>query len=384
MATFFLLQTNGSFLLQTNGGKIIVAETDEEGGGSGGKTKQVGVSLVKKQQILGNRPFETIVNHIKSKLVVFIEGIVTAPPPLRIPHMLHKMTSKLVLVESCVTVSKLYTKGMVSEARPLNLGWGNENTSKYVIAELCEMSSTLRIDQEAPMESLLIRVEMLEAYSPVPLIHPTSALMEYLKDSEQKKAISESKQDKKKRLISILKLLEAIPMKLEVIGTPVIQVDLASDKIQQGNLLRITTHVNQQVPELWMRILGKNGVIVQKAGLVKTNATGFQILVATQQLDTAIYTIQVSTTPKFVTAGIAQVEIEGKSPIPPVIALAPLGLLSPDNEDEIIKFVKYRTMLDSKVDAKCKPFEGRRFRLDNPNKPVIPQHWGCRCFYEVD
>jgi len=55
MGNFFLLQTNGFFLLQTNGDKIIIDTfTDDVGGGSGGSSKQVGVSLVKKQ--LGDRP----------------------------------------------------------------------------------------------------------------------------------------------------------------------------------------------------------------------------------------------------------------------------------------------------------------------------------------
>ena len=54
MTDFFLLQTNGFYLTQTNGANIIIDSIEEAGGGSGGTSRQVGVSLVKKQ--LEKRP----------------------------------------------------------------------------------------------------------------------------------------------------------------------------------------------------------------------------------------------------------------------------------------------------------------------------------------
>lgn len=216
MTDLFLLQTNGGFLTQTNGGLIIIASTQGQGGASGGISKQVGVSLVKKQ--LGDKPFETVINHIKSKLLVSVEGTVTAPAPLKIPNMIHHTISKLVLKESYVTVSKLTKNQWGYDSRTPNKAWDNE-PGKYVLSEICEMRASLKIDVSAPIESPLIRVEILEMYSPTPFLHPTSALLEYLKDSDQKKELFETKADKKKRLETLLELVKTIPVNQDNIPT---------------------------------------------------------------------------------------------------------------------------------------------------------------------
>lgn len=203
MVDLFLLQTNGFFLTQTNGGKIIIGETGEEAGGSGGRSKQVGVSLVKKQ--LGEKQSETITNRMESKLLVQVKGFVAAPTPLRLPHMTHQTTSKIILQESIVVTSKIYHKGYWGERIRDNKAWGN--TSQLVLTEICEMKAALKIDVEVPLKSPLIRVEMIDVYAIVPQIHPTTALMEYLKDAEQKKSVIKSKEDKKKQLKALLEIL---------------------------------------------------------------------------------------------------------------------------------------------------------------------------------
>lgn len=344
---FFLQKQDGGYILQENGFRLIILETPD--GGSGGSSKAVGVSLVKKQ--LGERPIEKASSRVKGKLLIRTRGRTTSKVTDK-PISRNIAVSKLCLKESCTVIaSLLFSEKFTSHSKLFRK----------------ETYSTIDVVGEHPLSETIKQVD-------------------YIKKEQIRLSAQYAKTEKQQRLEklkTILELVDSIPINKEILDTPLIDVSLGRDVIRQGQLLRITTDVNKQVPQLWLRILDDKGVIVQKAGLVKRDATGFQILVSTQQLDRGKYVIQVSSKNNFTPIGIAEFEVEGKSPIP-LLAIAP-GILTPDTTpDQDIEWVIYRTMMDNRVDGKCLPFENKRYRFNDPNKPNIPIHFNCRCFYEID
>ncbi len=359
MANLFLLKEDGGFLLQENGGKFIIGEVaDVEGGGSGGSSKAVGVSLVEKQlgkpsvaERLGDRPHRKAISFINGKLAFEIKNYayVRILRPFNHARFSHLIEAKVSKPESHFIECKL------THYESYNMrGQIHMHTTNSVVGETAQ--------------------------------HPFYKVLQdftIIRDEIEYKHVQAEKKEKIRKLKDLLNLINDIPINQEIMDTPIIQVTLGTKEIEQGGLLRITADINKQVPQLWMRILGTNSVIVQKAGLVKRDATGFQILVSTQQLEKGNYTIQVSDGNTFSPLGVADFEVKGKSPIVPVIAIT-TGIIAPNFDDQEVEWVVYRTMMDTKVDAICKKVENKRFRLDDKNKPEIPQHFNCRCFYEVD
>lgn len=341
----FLLKEDGGFLLQENIGKIIIDTTPStSGGGSGGTSKSIGKSLVKKQS---EKPTEIITFYVKGKLLLSLIGKVKSKVN-SVSSSNGIVFSKLLLQESMMCISKIIT---------------TENTHVHggIIYEerLSSESTLLKHTQEKILDELKsIRIKLESTHK--------------LRQREKKI----------KRLNILLEQVKNIPVNMELVNRTVIGITLGNNIIKTGDLLRITTNVNRQVPQLWMRILSSKGVIVQKAGLVKRSTTGFQILISTTQLDKGKYIIQVSEVNKFSSLSVADFEVKGKSSILPIIALS-TGIISPDTPNNTERLI-YRTMMDSKVDEICKKVENKRFRSNDRNKPVIPQHFGCRCFYEVD
>ena len=346
----FLLQENGFFILQEDGNKIIIGQETTGDGGSGGQSSSVGVSLVKKQlrkKQLKNKQLQKTANLAKGKLTI---------------HAEFNITSKLKSIPkvSIITVSKI----LVQESFRIQ--------SPILIQEKFGVSCRILRQKTYTTKSHLAKNPHNEMITQLKLLRTETV----------KNNLLSEKIEKIKTLTDMLNTLDKIQINHELANKPIIDVTLGKQEIQQGQLLRITTKVNQHVSQLWMRILDKKGVIIQKAGLVKIDTTGFQILVSTQQLEKGDYTIQVSDSNMFSPLGIADFEVTGSSPISPAIAIIPL-IITPDT-DQDIEFVIYRTMMDSRVDAICKQFENRIFRLNDKSRPVIPQHFNCRCFYEVE
>jgi len=343
----FLIKEDGGFVLLENGGKIIIDEIFP-GSGSGGSSKSVGVSLVKKQ--LGNKPVEKFTNKVKGKLLIItrgkIESKLTAPPTSN-----NVVVSQLCIKESFIAKSTLiFQESFSTESNIFRKEsyYTNGSLGTNANAELITQIKLLRKEQNQVQLNII-------------------------------------KKEKIKKLKRQLQEVQAIPVNYEILDMPIIDVTLGSDEVKQGELLRITTDVNKQVSQLWMRILDKAGVIVQKAGLVKKDATGFQILVSTQQLDKGGYVIQVSSTNKFTPIGIAPFDVVSASPsigliLPLMVAT---GLDQPDDPDEEEVLVIYRTMMDSIVDAQCKQWQNKQYNLKSKSRPEIPQHFNCRCFYEI-
>ena len=49
--------------------------------------------------------------------------------------------------------------------------------------------------------------------------------------------------------------------------------------------------------------------------------------------------------------------------------------------DDIVKRVRYTSVLDNRVTEFCMSQEGREYSLDDPTRPGIPAHWNCRSAY---
>jgi hypothetical protein len=361
---FFLLQEDGFFILQEDGNKIIIGQ-DTVGGGVGGTSTSVGVSLVKKQlrkkPQLRERQLQKTTNFAKGELLVRTKFNITSKLKT-IQRSLNIAVSQLLVHESFSIQSSLQ--------KVFNVSFSVQ--SRLLIQERFNTSCKILRQDTHTIQSSLAKNPHIETIKHLNTLQ-TDTIENTLISKKIEKIIT---------LTNMLDTLDKIQFNHELVTRIIIDVTLGNQEIQQGQLLRITTRVNQHVSQLWMRILDKKGVIIQKAGLVKIDATGFQILVSTQQLEKGDYTIQVSNSNAFSPLGIADFEVVDKFPIIPVIAITP-GILTPDT-DQDIKFVIYRTMMDSKVDDKCKKFENKKFRLNDKRRPVIPQHFNCRCFYEVE
>ncbi len=325
----FLLGNDGGFILQENGGKLIIGQKFEDGGGaSNSKTTQKGFSQVKHQ--LGNKPV--------------ITARATALGTLLMKNLYNKTHSTLLIpiklkIESKIRLEPLY----------------HTIESKIKLIHNQHSEATLKI-----------RTTKSRAYSEMILDNP-------LRDT----VLQLRKEAKRKKLLSIYNIL-----KEDLRKTPHIQVTLNQDIHQRGDLMRITTNMNMQTGQIWMRIIDDKGMIVQKAGMVKSNATGFQILAGTRDLKQGKYLVQVSNHSNFSPIGVAEFQVKGNAPILPFVPIIPF-LMTPDSPTQKVKRVIFKTMMDSRVDAICKVFENKKFDIKDKNLPIPPIHFNCRCHLEV-
>jgi hypothetical protein len=155
--------------------------------------------------------------------------------------------------------------------------------------------------------------------------------------------------------------------------------------------------------------MNKDNVIIQKAGLVATNSKSFHILIGTKDLDKEQYTVQVSTNKSFTPMGFGQFQVKGDLPfLVPLLAVGlgsnpidPNGSITqkpkkPTKDDikknkgvkdvkkkiQILK-VKFKTMMDKRVDSACKKYENKIYTAGDKTMPNIPIHFNCRCHYEI-
>lgn len=353
MANTFLLQENGGYLLQENGGKLIIGQTPEiEGGGSARNSNSIqkGVSAVKIQ--LGDKPKIKFTARVIGKLAGTLSGRVT---------------------------SKLYVK---PKPKPeIYVSFKGHAISKLLIREECIIHAKLLTYESFVAKSSLLYKESCKTIGTI-LQHPYHELSETLQLIHTEITTEKEARIKLAKEVKIEKLLEKKRILLEEIRkTPSIQVTLNSDIHQRGDLIRITSNMSEQSSQIWMRIIDNKGLIVQKPGLVKKNAAGFQVLIGSRDLKAGKYIIQVSNHASFSPLGVAEFEVKGEVPINPAIAIIP-GLLTPDSPQQEYKKVRFRTMMDSRVDAVCRQYENRIFDAKDKNLPVPPIHYNCRCYLE--
>jgi len=343
----FLLQENGFFLLQENGFKIIIGQKPivDQGGGEGGKTRQVGVSLVKEQQRLGQRPHLKLINNVRGKILLHTE--------IKVKSTLVKLPKPFT--EKIQIISKIYSK----ETIPIH--------SKIITSKDILYST-----------SSLIRKEFNISHGKV-LKHPLDSINESIinlhKEIRQDKINIKAK-EKRRILTELYHLLQE-----DARIVPSIQVSVNVDEIQRGDLMRITTNMSLRSGNIWMRIIDTKGMIVQKAGLVKKNATGFQVLIGTRDLNAGTYVVQVSNHKNFSPLGVAEFIVKGVSPLKGFIATIPF-LLTPDSPTQKFEKLRFKTMMDSRVDSICKAFENKVFGINDKNMPIPPLHINCRCHLE--
>ena len=325
----FLQQENKGFLLQENGGKLIIGVRLDGGGGAGNKTRstQKGISAVKKQVL--ERPVVT--------------AKATSLGTILLTNLYNKTHSNLLFPINLKIKSKIRTETRY-----------NSSESKIKITP-----------NQSSSASLKIRTTMSRAFGEM-ILH------NHLRD----RILDVKKEMKRMKLLSIYKLL-----KEDLRKTPTIQVSLNVNEIQRGDLMRITTNMNEQTGQIWMRIIDTKGMIVQKAGLVKKNSSGFQILIGTRDLKSGGYVVQVSNHDSFSPLGVAEFKVQGMAPIMPFIPIIPF-LLTPDSPTQTFEKVIFRTMMDNRVDATCKVFENKIFNINDKNLPIPPLHFNCRCHLE--
>ncbi len=332
---FYLLQ-------QGNAKSRIIIGQGEGSGPSGGVVKQtVGKSLAKQQ--LGDRPT--------------ITAKATSLGTLLLTNLYNKTKSKLVIPITLSTESKITYPALDSiSVSKIKLNPKNESTAAIIQKDTCTVRGKLNV------ESFLKNSATIRLANPL-----------------KEKMLNVEKTLKRMQLLKIKAAVEALR------NTPLIQVTVNTDITQRGNMLRITTNMDKPSPQIWMRIIDSNAMIVQKAGLVKKNASGFQILIGTKDLKAGKYTIQVSNHINFSPLGVSEFEVKGVSPIVgiiPLIPLIPLLQKSPDSPDQTFEKVIFRTMQDRRVDEQCKEFENRVFDINDKNLPVPPIHFNCRCHLE--
>lgn len=408
------------FILQGNGGKIIINTGPVGGGGTDpgiSKATQMGVSAVKKQYIdrevifaqgtaLGTVIIRNLYNFSGSKIIFPLDGPALAPAPITAPSQL-EATSPIILYRKGIIkaqiilprteianhskiVRKLEAKSaavvginpLVQAAKTIekyhnlkDIRDTKRNKLKKIVGIY---EALLSKDIQKMMRSVLPHKK--EEDNTMQIRNPTQAALSndpslITPEEDKQKILRQLKKNKLKKLISAYELL----LTEDVRKTPTIQVSVNEPVHRRGDLMRITTNMDEKTGNIYMRIIDNNGVIVQKAGLVKKNATGFQILVGTRDLKAGKYFIQVSNHDSFSPLGVAEFNVQGISPVPLALAIIP-GLLTPDSPDVKFEFEIYRTMMDSRVDAACKVFENKIYR--SGQGPMPPIHFNCRCFRE--
>lgn len=316
--------------------KMIIGEGDGSGGSGGIRRKSVGTILA--QQQLGDRPTITakgtalgtllltgLYNKTKSKLVIPITG--KAESILLDPTIQGVSTGKIKLESKC------------------------KSTGIIIVKESCMSKCKLLIKS----------------------IHTTESTIRIINPLKQK-LHQTTRELKRRKLLEIKSVLEALRK------VPDITLDVNSDVIQRGNMIRISANMNEQTGQIWMRIIDTKGMIVQKAGIVKKNATGFQVLVGTKDLNAGKYIVQVSNHKNFSPLGVVPFQVKGVAPPVGVLALLPL-LFLPDSPQKFKK-VKFKTMMDSRTDDVCREFENKIFDVKDPDIPIPPIHFNCRCHLE--
>ena len=358
---FYLLQENGDYLLQENGGRLIIGQTSTGSGGgpAGDKTKSIqkGVSAVKKQLL--EKISEPFTGWVKGKLLVKDVMKVSAQIGLSLDQRIPKglVTSKLVSKETVRSISKIAVmETLRTESKLFRMETGLTKCiiPKHPSVKVAEAAEKITLASEA--QSRIFK-EILEHTERVKL-----------------ESVSNEKQAKREQLLRLKKILT------EEIKPKRISVDLNADVHQRGDLMRITANTGEVPSNLYLRIIDDKGMIVQKAGQVKSDATGFQILAGTRDLKAGKYTVQVSTSKSFTPLGVAEFQIKGESPITPALVIIP-GLLTPDSPQEFEKVV-FRTMMDSKVDAQCRQHQNKTYNINDRNIPIPPLHFNCRCWLE--
>ncbi len=350
MAIDYLLQEEGGRIeLEQSSHGFLILETSpdrgSEGGGGGKKATQKGVSIYD----IGERPHYRDWRHVKGKL--------------------------------------LFKDVFVSRAK---IAFHNENVSNGVLVSkfINETFGKIKVSQKLFSESkLLFKLRSV-------VLGGTQRF--YL--NEQFKRLNESmaRRIKIKKMETLFKMFRAVEGLDRVKPLlPVFNVSSRITELNRGDLYPVSATIDQEVREVWMRILDKpTSTIVQKAGLMGKDRTAIQAFISTKDLPEGDYIIQFSSNNKFTPLGTQEFKVK-ETLLIPAAALAGTGTglvvagtifkraKRPEDPGGItFGRLVYHTMMDAKVDSACRKFQNKVFDVDDPKIPQIPIHFNCRCWYE--
>lgn len=193
---------------------------------------------------------------------------------------------------------------------------------------------------------------------------------------------------------------------------PKVDVFTAPQTVSKGQMISIHATITDRYTKqpiafdrLYMEIIDGKGIPVWPLSTIEMNSWTISKLISTSDMKAGeTYTVRVTPSKFKRPMGDAQFKIDG-TVIPPAF-LVPTALLIPAAllarpRDPVFKKVEsvalepakvvtvkiawliYRTELDQHVCPICKPDEGKMFRPDDPNLPIIKRHFGCRCHYDI-
>lgn len=172
---------------------------------------------------------------------------------------------------------------------------------------------------------------------------------------------------------------------------PLIVIEAIPKTVERGNPIALSARLfdeltmqEQEVSRIFMTITSmRDGHIVWPLEVVRKNATGFDIMVGTQDFkEDHEYLVRVSNNWNLSPAASTSFFIEKKSSILPIL-LPLIPLILPIDLRLKVKEYIFRTQMDHRVCPICKPFENRVFEPTDPAIPLIPLHINCRCTMDV-
>jgi hypothetical protein len=187
--------------------------------------------------------------------------------------------------------------------------------------------------------------------------------------------------------------------------------------VKRGRLLQVQcvfldqTKKPMKVGTIYMRIQDADGIIVYRTMVMARDRAGFVIDIATAEFDYGQYVLHISNHIDFSPIATASFTVTGEpkqegllgdmisgiiarvrhivvprlSQLGKRIQGAPIVPLLPAEDDAhflISGDVRFQTEEDARVCQICEPHNAEVYDSEDPEKPTIPLHPRCRCWYE--
>ena len=174
---------------------------------------------------------------------------------------------------------------------------------------------------------------------------------------------------------------------------PIIVVETIPTAVERGQTVSISARLfdkksmrEQRVSRIFMSIISeKDGKAVWDTEVVKKDASGFDIMIGTEDLkEDTDYLVRVSNNWNFSPSAATRLHIKKKDSLLPIIPLVfPFLLRMPKDDPRKVEKYIFRTQLDRRVCEICAAWDGHEFEPNDNNIPKIPLHINCRCVMEV-
>jgi len=173
---------------------------------------------------------------------------------------------------------------------------------------------------------------------------------------------------------------------------PIIVVEAIPQSVERGQSIAISARLfdkdtmqPMEVSRIYMTITSmRDGHIVWPLEVVRKDATGFDIMVGTEEMkEDHEYLLRVSNNWNLSPSSATTFAVEKKSSILPIIPIIAIPFLLPVDERREVKEYIFRTQMDHRVCPICKQWENRVFQPEDTNIPIIPLHHNCRCTMDI-